>query len=143
MINTFIVGYDGTEPSQRALSFSAEAARDRGAALLVVHVLEWSPYSFLTVEELAERHKRREEEVLRAQTVVDPVCSKLRASGLNVSSEVRYGDPAEIMCEIAGQHEASIIVIGRKGSSNLAVRVMGTLGISLIQASPVPVTVVP
>lgn len=143
MIKTYIVAYDGTEPSERALAFAAEAARGRSAAVLVVHVLEWSPYSFLTTEELAERHKRREEEVERARTLVDPVCEKLRASGLTVSNEVRYGDPAEILCEIAEQHESSIIVLGRKGTSNLAARVMGTLGISLIQASPVPVTVVP
>lgn len=143
MIKTFIVGYDGTDPSQRALDFAAKAAKGRGAAVLVVHVLEWSPYSFLTMEEIAERHKQREKEVVRARSVVDPVCEKLRAGGLSVSSEVRYGDPAEILCEIAGQHPESIIVVGRKGTSNLAARFMGTLGISLIQASPVPVTVVP
>lgn len=143
MIKTFIVGYDGTKPSERALDFAAKAAKGRGAAVLVVHVLEWSPYSFLTMEEIAERHKLREKEVVRARSVVDPVCEKLRADGLTVNSEVRYGDPAEIMCEIAGKHPESIIVVGRKGTSNLASRFMGTLGISLIQASPVPVTVVP
>lgn len=143
MVKTFIIGFDGTEACSRALDHAVEAARAQGAGLHVVHVLEWSPYSFLTTEELAERHKRRQEEVTRAEAFVEPVVERLRTGGLNVSSEVRYGHPAEIMCEVASSLGASQIVIGRKGSSTLARRIIGSLGMSLIQISPVPVTVVP
>ena len=143
MTKTFIVGFDGTDASERALAFAADAARREQATLHLVHVLEWSPYSFLTAEELAERHKRRQEEVTRAETFIAPVCARLAATGLQVTSDVRYGHSAEIMCEIATELGAAQIVVGRKGSSNLAARLIGSLGMSLVQASPVPVTVVP
>ena len=143
MAKTFIVGFDGTEASERALAFAADAARREQATLHLVHVLEWSPYSFLTAEELAERHKRRQEEVTRAEAFIAPVCARLAATGLQVTSDVRYGHSAEIMCEIATELGAAQIVVGRKGSSHLAARLIGSLGMSLVQASPVPVTVVP
>ena len=62
MSKKFVVGYDGSEESRRAVDFAASQAKTSGAGLVVAHVLEWSPYSFLTPEELAERHKRREED---------------------------------------------------------------------------------
>ncbi|MFN3984729.1 MAG: universal stress protein [Rhodocyclaceae bacterium] len=143
MNKTYIVGFDGTQSSRRAIDFAADCVRAQGGTLHLVHVLEWSPYSFLTAEELAERHQRRQEEVARAEQFIAPVCDELRAAGLTVTSEVRYGHSAEIMCEIARGFDAAQIVVGRKGASNLAARLIGSLGMSLVQASPVPVTVVP
>ena len=54
-----VVGYDGSEASNRALEFAVERAREEGGSIVVAHVLEWSAYSFLTPSELEERHKRR------------------------------------------------------------------------------------
>ena len=55
----FIVGYDGSAASERALDFAIGRVKLQGGAVVLVHVLEWSPYSFLTPSELEERHKRR------------------------------------------------------------------------------------
>ncbi len=70
MPGTLIVGFDKTEASQRALAFAAAAAKATGATIHVVHILEWSPYSFLTAQELEERHKRRTEELARAAELI-------------------------------------------------------------------------
>ena len=59
MSKKFVVACDGSPAAGRALKFAIEQAKSGGASLLLVHVLEWSPYSFLTPEELEERHKRR------------------------------------------------------------------------------------
>ena len=61
MTDIFVVGFDGSESGRAALTFAVEAARKNGGELLIAHVLEWSPYSFLTQTELEERHKRRGE----------------------------------------------------------------------------------
>src|SRR5919107_1696437 len=63
---TLIVGFDETEASHRPLAFAAKTAKATGATVHVVHVLEWSPYSFLTAQELEERYRRRTEELSRA-----------------------------------------------------------------------------
>ena len=63
----FIVGYDGSAASERALDFAIGRVKLQGGTVVLVHVLEWSPYSFLTPSELEERHKRRTEEMERAE----------------------------------------------------------------------------
>ncbi|MTH99612.1 universal stress protein [Roseibium sp. RKSG952] len=143
MIKTYIVGFDGSEASQRAANLAVDLAKPQGARVHLVHVLEWSPYSFLTQEEIAERHRRREEELSRAAGVIEPVAERLASAGVQATTEVCYGHAAEHLCKIAGQHGDCQIVIGRKGSHPLVERLTGGLAITLVQASPVPVTVVP
>ena len=140
---TIVVGFDGTDSSNRALDHATTMAKLLGATVHVVHVLEWSPYSFLTVEEVAERHKRREAEVKRAESVVAPVMATLEKEGVTATSEIRYGNVAELMCEIAEAQQAVLIVVGRTGGSTFTQRFLGSLALSLAQAAPVPVTVVP
>lgn len=141
--SVIIVGYDGTDPAERAVSFAADRAAAEGASLHLVHVLEWSPYSFLTADELAERHKRRNEELIRGEAILEPALKKLTERGLGATSEVRHGHAGELLCKIAAAKGAAQIVVGRKGSSGLEQRILGSLAITLIQAAPVPVTVVP
>lgn len=47
MSRKIVVGYDGSEASQRALDFAITRASAQGDSIIVAHVLEWSPYSFL------------------------------------------------------------------------------------------------
>jgi len=143
MTDTYVVGFDGSDSSERAVAFAAALAKTADAKLHLVHVLEWSPYSFHTPEELAERHKRREEELDRANAILKPAVDKLKKAGLKTSSEARHGHAGDLLCEIAKDLGAVQIVIGRKGGSGLAGRLLGSLAITLAQASPVPLTIVP
>jgi nucleotide-binding universal stress UspA family protein len=143
MKQTWVVGYDGSESSERAVAHAAAEAKAHGARLVLAHVLEWSPYSFLTPQELAERHKRREEELVRARAVVQPAVDRLKAQGVDAACELRYGHAGDLLCEIAAETGASQIVVGRTGGSALASRLLGSLAITLVQSAPVPVTIVP
>ena len=71
------------------------------------------------------------------------VVDDLKSKGVDATSEVRYGHAGELLCEIAEDKQARQIVIGRTGSTAIAARLMGSLALTLAQASPVPVTVVP
>ncbi len=143
MNDLYIVGFDGTAQSERAIEYAANRAKKSGASLHVIHVLEWSPYSFHTPEELAERHKRREQELDRASAQVDPMVNELKKSGLTVTSEIRHGNAADILCETAKGKKATQLIIGRTGDSALTLRLLGGLAITLAQVSPVPLTIVP
>jgi nucleotide-binding universal stress UspA family protein len=143
MSDKFVVGFDGSESSKRALSFAAARAKMAGADLHLVLVLEWSPYSFHTPEELAERHKRREEELERANAVVQPAVDEMIKAGHKATAEVRHGHVGDILSSIADEAKATQIIIGRKGGLALANRLLGSLAITLAQSSPVPVTIVP
>ena len=144
MSHIVLIAFDGSDASNRALSYGAERARASGARLLLAHVLEWSPYSFLTAEEVAERHKRRTEEVGRAETVIlNPVKDRLAADGLEVDAVVRYGHVAETLSALAEEFKATQIIIGRTGESPFQARLFGSVSVTLAQVAPVPCTIVP
>ena len=143
MSEIYIVGFDGTSQSRRAVDYAAQLAKRADAEVHLVFVLEWSPFSFHTPEELAERHKRREEELERARGVVTPVMEELIADGVKSDCLVRHGHAAEVLCSVATESNASQIIIGRTGDSALAQRLLGGLVVNLAQISPVPLTIVP
>jgi nucleotide-binding universal stress UspA family protein len=143
MTDSMLVGVDGSEASRRAADFAAARARASGARLFVAYVIEWSPYSFNTPEENEQRHKRREEEIARAQAHLAPLLSDLRAAGLEVEGVVRHGHAAETLSVLAGEYGVVQIFIGRRGVSRIAAMLFGSVAGSLVQISPVPVTVVP
>ena len=144
MSATYIVGYDGSPASRRAIDFAIAGARLAGASVLVAHVLEWSPYSFLTPEELAERHKRRSEELERARSaVIEPLLGSLSGSDVAIDSVIKYGHVAETLCDIARDRPDAQLFIGRTGQGGLAARVFGSVAGTLAQIAPVPCTLVP
>ena len=144
MPDKIVVGYDGSEGSKRAVDFAVDRASALGATLVVAHVLEWSPYSFLTPNELEERHKRRNEELKRAEeAVLAPLVASLDTSGLTIETSLKYGNIADTLAKLSRDTGAVQIVIGRQGESGLASRLFGSVAGSLAQSSTVPVTIVP
>ena len=144
MSKILLVGIDDSEDAGRAADIAAEQAKTIGGRLVLAHVIEWSPYSFNTPEENEQRHKRREEEIERAQTqVIEPALAKLKGQGSDVEGVVRHGHAAQVLCEIAQEKGASQIFIGRRGRSRMAALLFGSVAGSLVQVAPIPVTVVP
>jgi nucleotide-binding universal stress UspA family protein len=143
MTDTMLVGTDGSDASRRAADFATLRAKASGARLVVAYVIEWSPYTFNTPEENEQRHKRREEEIARAEAHLAPLLGELRAAGLEVEGVVRHGHAAETLSALAVEYDAAQIFIGRRGVSKIAAMLFGSVAGSLVQISPVPVTVVP
>lgn len=144
MTRLIVVAYDGSDAGRRAVDYAALAAQRDAATLVVAHVLEWSPYSFLSAEELAERHRRRSQELERARAaVVEPLLGDLAARGIRAEVEIRYGHVAETLCRIASERAAAGLVVGRTGATGMTARLFGSVAVSLAQIAPVPVTIVP
>ena len=144
MSEKYVVGYDGSAASDRALDFAVARAKSEGGSVLLAHVLEWSPYSFLTPTELEERHKRRKEELARAkEALMDPAVARASESGVSVETDIRYGHIANTLAAICSESGASQIAIGRDGETTIGARVFGSVASALAQVSPVPCTIVP
>lgn len=144
MTGQFVVAVDGSAGSERALQTAIVLAKVADAALTLVHIIEWSPFSFHTPDELAERHGRREEELERARdALLGPAEATAKAAGVSCETVVRHGHPAETLIEIAEATKASQIFIGRKGQSKMGSLLFGSVAGSLVQISSIPVTVVP
>jgi len=144
MGSVLMVGVDCSDCGERAIEYAIDLAKSSDAKLLVAHIIEWSPFSFSTVEENFQRHKRREEELNRAYSeVIDPVVNRLKAEGLSAEGLVRHGNVADTLHELAVENSVTNIILGRQGTSKLKAHVFGSVGSHLVQAADCPVTVVP
>lgn len=144
MTTKLVIGMDGEGSGDRALTFATDLANRIGdCELLVAYVIEWSPYSFQTAEENAQRHKRREEEISTAmERVVQPAVDALKGNGMNASGIVRHGDVAQTLngiCEKAGGHQ---IIICRSSEGGITKRIFGSSTANLVMSATVPVTVI-
>jgi len=144
MSRKLLIGLDGHSSGERALAFGQDLAKTIGdCELLVVYVIEWSPYSFQTPEENAERHKRREEEITTAtDRVMTPALDTLKAAGVTASGLVRHGNVADTLERIAKEQSADQIVVGRSTEGGLSTRIFGSSTANLVMHASVPVTVV-
>lgn len=144
MTTKLLVGLDGHSSGERALAYGENLAKLIGScSLLVVYVIEWSPYSFQTAEENAKRHKRREEEIATAMSrVVEPALAELKKRGLTAEGLVQHGNVADTLDSIAGTKGAQQIIVGRSTESGLSQRLFGSSTANLVMQARVPVTVV-
>lgn len=139
----YVVGVDGSASSRRAVEFAARRAAANDGRVWLVHVVDWSPYTFTSVQENEQRHARREEEIKAANEGLAPLVEVARNAGASVETEVRHGHPADTLVRIAHEHRATHILVGRTGQSRIRSMVFGSTPSHLIQVADVPVTVVP
>ncbi|MEM8956362.1 MAG: universal stress protein [Pseudomonadota bacterium] len=144
MTAKIVVGIDGGGSGERAIAFARSiGSKIDTCELILVYVIEWSPFTFHTPEENAERHKRREEEITAAQErIVDPALASLKDSGLAVKGLVKHGDVAETLDRIAREEGAEQIVVARMSDTGIASRIFGSSTANLVMHASVPVTVV-
>ena len=139
-----VIGLDGTDTGERALTFAKDlASKIEGCELIAIYVIEWSPFTFQTAEENDKRHKRREEEIHLAQTrVVEPAVAALQAAGFTASGLVRHGDVAETLNKLTVEHGGAQIIVGRTSADGFTKRIFGSATQNLVMHADVPVTVV-
>lgn len=140
---TYVVAYEGDE-RHHVLDYATEQAKKSGATLHILHVLEWSPYSFLTPEELETRHKQRNHEISRAkEEIIDPAIKRTTDAGVTADGEIVYGSVVNKVAEKAEEISAAMIFVGRSGGNTLGARIFGSVPLGLAQIAPVPTVIVP
>ncbi len=143
MSRKIVVGFDGSDASIRALDFAISRAQAQGDHILIAHVLEWSPYSFLTKRGRGTTPPPQGGAAARRSRHPDPHGQAVEDAGIPCATTLRYGHIAETLCRIAKDEGAAMIFIGRMGDSGFASRIFGSVAATLAQVAPVPVVIVP
>ena len=143
-MSSLLVGIDRSTSSRRAVAFAAQLASESGATLHIVHVIPWSPYSFTSPAENAQRGVSKHEEITTAEEqIILPAVAVTAEFSVTPTTSVVHGSPAELLVSIAAHLGGAHIVVGRTGDSRLKQALFGSTPVRLIQIAKTPVTVVP
>ena len=135
---TLMVCTDGSPASQGAVEAGLVLARRWSGRILLLQVLEYNPGYASQAMDGIEAWEREAREGLNAMR------DRAAASGVEAEVLVRRGEaaPRTILSE-AEQHRPRLIIMGRRGRSDLAEVLMGDVTARVTAHSPVSVLIVP
>jgi nucleotide-binding universal stress UspA family protein len=136
MINKILVAVDDSSPAKRAVDVAAELARELGAQLGAVHVVD-SSLAFMPEYAVIETSKMKELRRIGRLT--------LDHARAHVPESVQFeeilveGDPADDIIATAQTWGADLIVLGNDSRGRLAHFLLGSTADSVIRRAPCPV----
>jgi nucleotide-binding universal stress UspA family protein len=135
------VGTDGSETAQRAVDFAMDMAERYKAKLVIA-----SAYRPVSEDRIRKERDEAPQEIKWSINPTEEVDAILRAveeqageRGLEYVSEARNGDPADVLCDIAGDHEVDVMVVGNKGMDR---RILGSVPNTVSHKAPCSVMIV-
>ena len=141
MIGTVAVGTDGSDTANKAVEFALDIAEKFGAKVVVA-----SSYRPVGEDRLRKEQVDAPQDIQWSINPTEDVDTALRAveetargRGLEVTSEARQGDPADVLCDIAEEHDSDLLVVGNRGMQR---RVLGSVPNSVSHKAPCSVVIV-
>lgn len=118
-MKTIVVGYDGTEPAQRALERAAELAEAFKSKVIVTSVARVlaTPGRATGGVDPTDPPEAPTEELAQAR-------SFLQQRGITAEYQPAVGDPADAISEVAERENADLIVVGTR-ELNMIQRLLG------------------
>jgi len=120
LISTVAVGTDGSATAGDAVRAAIELAERFEARLVLISAYRKAPDT--GVQEMLERTE-----------------GDLRGRGLDCSTMVAEGDPAEVLVRLAAECQADVLVVGNKGMRR---RVLGSVPNTVSHKAPCSVFIV-
>jgi nucleotide-binding universal stress UspA family protein len=138
---TIVVGVDGTDPSDDALTLARSLARPASARLLLATAV---PYPDAALVGAGVAMPVIRDGGRQAERRLEREAADLEADGYSVEHTVRLYDSAPWMLQsLADERAADLIVVGSARSGRLGRVLPGTTGERLIAGAPCPVAVAP
>ena len=130
---------DGSRGSAPAEAYACALAQSWGAALTVMHVLEFpsglDPENPINRLYLAELMKQATQELVELK-------ARATARGISVDTKIATGIPSEEILAAATGEDPDLIVVGTRGKTGLAHVLLGSTAERIIRAAPCPVLAV-
>jgi nucleotide-binding universal stress UspA family protein len=139
VVGTVAVGTDGSPTASEALKMAVELARQSGAKLVLLSAFQDSgaaaaqPSDSSIEAEWVVSTSAQVREIL-ARTEAD-----VRQQGIDCTTRIDEGDPADVLVRLAADCGADVLVIGNKGMHR---RVLGSVPNSVTHKAPCSVLVV-
>ena len=135
-----VIATDGSENTQRAISYGIEIAKLSGATVHALYVVNTPS----TISENWTAGKETIYEIMRndGEKVVSKVKKIGEASGVEVKEVVLDGHPSNEIIDFAENNNIDLIVMGTLGKTGLERFLIGSVAEKVVRGSKVPVMVV-
>ena len=143
MIETIVVGSDGSDTAAVAVGNAAELAKSLGARLHIVSA--YRPLSGVQVSGADADPERADWTVsptISVDAVLEEVADTARAIGIEADTYARKGDPAEAILDVAEEQGADLIVVGSKGMHGSRRFLLGSVPDKVSHHAPCSVLIV-
>ena len=142
MINSMVVGTDGSETAKEAVRQAVELATRLGATMHLVSAYEPVPEGRLREERVQvpadmEWMVNPREDV---NTTLKDAAEQIE--GVEVQIHAREGDPADAILDVAEEQNADLIVVGNKGMSGAKRFLLGSVPNKVSHHAPCSVMII-
>jgi nucleotide-binding universal stress UspA family protein len=139
-----VVGTDGSDTAEEAVSQAIDLAKLTGATLSVVSA--FAPVSKRRIQgekegapsDIANQIGPRED----VNLVLDAAAAQAKAAGVDVQTHPAEGDPAEAILNVAEEIKADLIVVGNKGMTGARRYLLGSVPNNISHHAPCSVLIV-
>jgi nucleotide-binding universal stress UspA family protein len=134
VIRNIVAGYDGSEHAKRALAV-ASAIASEGVTLTVVSAIHLPGGGGHAVSDADETEVREMTAALKEAESI------FADQGLTVRTIDGYGDPADVISDVARDVKADLIVVGTRGRNLAQQLLLGSVSAKLTHEAPCSVVV--
>lgn len=145
-----LVGIDGSDKSLEAADYSITLAKNMGAQLIILNVLETEPwyygekaYEWASPEDL---DKVYESEKTKIQKILDDIKQKAKLASILSKNEIlmipRTESTVKHIVKYAEDKEIDLIVVGTRGRTGIKKMLLGSVASGVVTYAHCPVIVV-
>ncbi|MEF8883578.1 MAG: universal stress protein [Haloarculaceae archaeon] len=137
MYDAILIPYDGQDESDRAAKHGIELASAVGASVHALYVIDL-PGAPRTVYVRDDEEQLREDYREYGEGVTEEICERASDAGVDCTTAIRTGSPAEEIVEYAEEEAMDVIVMGSAFKGTFGA-VLGGTSDKVVRTSTVPV----
>ena len=136
-----VIATDGSASALAAVAFGLKLAREQGAAVFFAYAAPG--YEVLPAHAFGMSGARQRDASEADHEPLDRAAAAAESAGVDATTEVLGGDPANEIVAYADSLDADVIVVGSRGHGNIAGAFLGSVSQGILREARRPVLVVP
>ena len=135
-----LIATDGSEYTKNAVDYGIDLAKNTGAKLLTIYVVDTAAFASIPMDAAWESMY----ELLKQEgdAAIKYVADKAKAEGLEIEGNLIEGHPADEIIKYSEKNSVSLIIMGTLGKSGLDRFLLGSVAEKVVRNSKIPVLVV-
>ena len=138
MFKNILIAVDGSDDSNKALTYAKNMAATYSATLRLVHVLAHTS-DLLGYDDFEKLYAKRKH---AGQTVLDDALAELGEPNFEIRQELLEGPEPDSILSCAQKNRADLIIMGTRGMGALKGLLVGSVSRKVIHLADCPVMVV-